>query len=325
MTPVNRAVSSHLGSQPSYVPQVEIGCLLAGRYRVTAKLGQGGMAQVVRATNVSIDSGLTQDHLDVALKLQLHNASEGGLDRRVVQELLVAARTRHPNLVGVFDFGIDPERNLAFFAMELLHGVDLATQLVNFPVADPRWFLPLFCEALDGLDCAHQAGIVHKDLKPANLFLDRKSTGQTKLRVTDFGIAHHAQRSRVTENGLIACTPQYCPPEYIASGNVTPASDVYQMGLVLAETLLGWPMVERGLPFVTAAYKHVNSQLALPSGWRGSPLGMVISRALAREPGERYSSAQEFRHALFQLDLEIAATTAQMHASLGKSTTQKRI
>lgn len=295
-------------------PEVAIGALVAGRYRVTGILGLGGMARVVRAAVENLGSTMWRAPKEVALKLQYHDTKKGGLDARLIHELLAAARVVHPNVVRVHDFGVDPTHQVAFFAMDLLEGVDLAHQLDSFPRADVRWFLPLFCDALDGLASAHSVGIVHKDLKPANLFLDRRHG--TRLYVTDFGIAHHAQRSRVTQVGDIACTPQYCPPEYIESGTVTPASDVYQMGLILAEALLGWPMVPRGIPFITAAFTHTNSKLALPRGWAGSPLGDLIGRAVARSPEARFPNAQAMRQAVLALDLEVAATTATIHAAL---------
>lgn len=280
--------------------------LIAGRYRLGPVLGRGGMAEVYRAIDL-------EARQSVALKLLREESEDSAIDRRLLQELLATAQVSHPNLVPVLDFGVAAHR--PFFVMELLHGQDLATHYARQGACPADWLLPLFCGALDGLEAVHRQGIVHKDLKPANLFLDQPPGGVQRLRVMDFGIAHHMQRSRATQDGALVCTPRYSSPEYIGHGSVTPASDVYQMGLVLAEGLLGWPMVAEG-PFATVAYAHLQGRLQLPPLFVTSPLGQVLQQALAQDPAQRFPSAGSFADALRRLNLEAAQAAAQLHAAL---------
>ncbi|MBC5767938.1 serine/threonine-protein kinase [Ramlibacter albus] len=286
----------------------ETGAVIAHRYRVRCLLGAGGMADVVAADD--LETGET-----VAVKLLREPLEGTAMDRRVMQELLAAARVSHPNLVPIADFGIAVESRRLFIVMELLVGEDLAGVLHRRGRVEPGWILPLFCEALDGLDEVHRSGIVHKDIKPANLFLDRKSPERPRLRVTDFGIARHTQRASITQTGAFACTPRYAAPEYIVDGEATPASDVYQMALVLAESLFGWAMVAGG-PVFDVMNAHLRGQLRLPPGLFTSPIGKVLARALSRDPVHRFSSAREFAAVLRGIDPEAAAAAIELHGAM---------
>lgn len=282
--------------------------LIAGRYLVRRALGAGGMADVVAADDLETGEA-------VAVKLMRNAMADDAFDRRMLQELLSTAQVVHPNLVGVIDFGIVARTRRPFFVMELLHGEDLALLLARQGSCAADWMIPLFCDALDGLHAVHAKGIVHKDIKPANLFLDAKPGLPQRLRITDFGIARHMERAQITQDGGLACTPKYTAPEYLATGVVTPASDVYQMGLVLAEALLGWSMVADGA-FPEVMQAHARGALRLPVGIAGSPVGQVLRRALARQPEERYPGARAFAAALRELDLEAAAASIELHAAL---------
>ncbi|HSV79487.1 MAG TPA: serine/threonine-protein kinase [Ramlibacter sp.] len=282
--------------------------VIAGRYLVRHALGAGGMADVVAADDLETGER-------VAVKVLHQPLDDALIDRRLLQELLSASQVAHPNLVAILDFGVAAATRRPFFVMELLTGADLASYLNEYRSCAADWFVPLFCDALDGLDAVHRRGIVHKDIKPANLFLDRKEQGPPRLRITDFGIAHHMQRSRITQEGGMACTPRYTPPEYFDSGVVTPASDVYQMGLVLAECLLGWPMVEDG-PFATVAFAHARGNLRLPPGFAMSPVGQVVCRALALRSRDRFDTASAFAAALREIDLQAAGASIELHAAM---------
>lgn len=288
--------------------------LIAGHYRRLRLLGVGGMADILAVEDV--ESGET-----LALKL-LHEPVQGdSLDRRLLQELLAAAQVRHPNLVPILDFGVDHASHRPFFVMEMLEGEDLAVRLQRDGPCTTDWLLPLFADALDGLDLVHRRGIIHKDIKPPNLFIDRRHPASPTLRVMDFGIAAHLESSRITLEGALACTPRYTPPEYFLDNKVTPASDVYQMGLVLAEALLGWAMVPSG-SFAKAMTVHMNGQLRLPPGIAGSPIGQVLRGALATDPAQRYASASEFAAAVRGLEVDAAQAAIDLHGALYRRTLQ---
>src|SRR5262245_11649550 len=199
----------------------------------------------------------------VALKLLREPVQDDSLDRRLLQELLAAAQVKHPNLVPILDFGVDHGSHRPFFVMELLDGEDLGCLLQRDGACQAEWLLPLFCDVLDGLDLVHRRGIIHKDIKPPNLFIDRKDPAAPTLRLMDFGIAHQMESSRITLEGGLACTPRYTAPEYFLHSMITPASDVYQMGLVLCAALLGWAMVPGG-SVGKAMATHMSGTRGLP-------------------------------------------------------------
>lgn len=288
--------------------------LIAGHYRRLRDLGAGGMADILAVEDVETGEIL-------ALKLMHEPVQGDSLDRRLLQELLTAAQVKHPNLVPILDFGVDHRTHRPFFVMELLDGEDLGVLLQREGTCTAEWLLPLFCASLDGLDLVHQRDIIHKDIKPPNLFIDRKNPVAPSLRVMDFGIARQTKNMAITSAGTLACTPRYTPPEYFLHSKVTPASDVYQMGLVLAEALLGWSMAPSG-SFAESMKAHMHGTLRLPPGIVGSPVGEVLVKAIAKEPEGRYASASEFAAALRGLDHAAAQAAIDLHGALYKRTMQ---
>jgi serine/threonine protein kinase len=196
--------------------------------------------------------------------------------------------------------------------LEWLQGCDLAEVLQERGAL--RWpeALRVTLDALDALACAHEAGIVHKDLKPANLFLV-SSQGQPRVKVLDFGVAHLAaeESMRLTRNGRPACTPAYAAPEYLTRLLVTPAIDVYQMGLLLVELLTGRRAVPHDNP-LDCINAHLQGWLEIPQHLKAGPLGAVLGRALHRDPARRYPDAGAFAHALRQASRPLRQATAQV-------------
>ena len=163
--------------------------------------------------------------------------------------------------------------------------------------------LPLFISALEGLGFAHEVGIVHKDLKPSNLFLKFPGSRREQLCILDFGVArvHTSASAKLTRTDNVLGTPRYMAPEYSTNQTVTPALDVYQMGLILVECLSGRSVVDHPEP-MAAMFQHVRGELPIPKLLLESQLGPILERALAVEHTERYQDGFELADALRAVD-----------------------
>jgi len=212
------------------------GDVVAGRYRVEALLGRGGFGVVYQAVQLNMGRG-------VALKVLLAEALahvEGFARFRHEAEL--AQRLSHPNTVRLYDFG-ETEAGLPFTAWELLRGRPLDATLRAERTLSPPRVARIGAQVLKSLMEAHEIGIVHRDVKPSNLFLC-EFTGETDfVKVLDFGIAKSLSNGPgLTRDGAILGTPSYMAPEQVAGEEVTPATDLYALGLVMAEALAGRPV-----------------------------------------------------------------------------------
>ncbi len=197
--------------------------LAAGRYRIERALGHGGMAVVYLAHDEELNR-------PVAVKvLAEHLAGEESFRARFLQESRLASRLSHPNVVQVYDAGETEGR--PYIVMEYVPG-DTVAQRGKLPYAEA---VPLALQACAGLQHAHNAGLVHRDVKPANLLVREDSV----LKIADFGIAHAAGLTRLTEHGTVLGTAAYLSPEQAAGEDVTAATDIYSLGAVLYELLTG--------------------------------------------------------------------------------------
>ena len=265
--------------------EVSEGSVVDNRYRVLRRLGSGGMADVWLAE----DSHLQRQ---VALKV-LHRRflQDQEFVGRFQREAEHAAGLQHPNIVGVYDRGSDGEVN--YIAMRYVEGPTLK-ELIDRGLS-PDQAVALVRQVLEGARFAHRNGIVHRDLKPQNVIVD----GEGKAVVTDFGIAR-AGVSEITQTGSVMGTPQYLSPEQAQGFEVTPVSDLYSIGVILYEALT------RRVPFeadsaVAIAMKQVAETPQRPSSINPqvSPaLDAVVMRALEKEPGQRFQSADAFIAAL---------------------------
>jgi len=279
-------------------PRLNAGDRLADRYEVLSFLGGGGFGEVYRGRDAMIGR-------EVAIKvLNFQGEADAevreGLVARFRREARVAAQIRHPNVITIHDIGVT-ELGDPFLVMELLSGHDLFREITRGGAMAPTRVLPLFIGCLDALGEAHRQGIVHKDLKPENLFLIHPGTHRETLTIFDFGISHVIQDGRLTMTGQMIGTPSYMAPEYVDRQEVTPAFDVYQMGLILVESLTARAVIYDDNPtqcFVMHSRGDVYIQEELGRG----PLGPVIARALALDPGDRFEDAEAFRAALAGID-----------------------
>jgi serine/threonine-protein kinase len=266
-----------------------------GAYRLKARIGSGSMGDVWLARHDPLDR-------PVALKV-LHEraARDEGAVRRFVREARAASRLRHPNTIRVFDFGASDD-GVWFMAMEHLEGVDLTTlveEMGPLPAARAVRFTRQACAALTE---AHDAGVVHRDVKPDNLFVCRMGDEPDFLKVLDFGIAKiegAEEDATVTRAGWVHGTPAYMSPEVCNGDRADARSDVYSLGAVLYFLLTGTP------PFtaVTAAavmMAHVRDVPDAPGARHPVPADVerVVLRALEKDPDARYASARDLDAAL---------------------------
>src|SRR5579859_4554633 len=201
------------------------GRLLAGRYRIIALLGRGGMGEVYRADDLTLGQAIALKFLPDAA------ASDEALLERFRNEVRIARRVSHPNVCRVYDVG-DVEGHV-FFTMEYVDGEDLASLLRRIGRLPQDKALDIARQLCAGLAAAHTKGVLHRDLKPANIMLD----GRGQVVITDFGLAGVADNIRGNE--IRSGTPAYMAPEQLAGKEVSPRSDIYSLGLVLYEVFTG--------------------------------------------------------------------------------------
>ena len=264
--------------------------LLGGRYELGTPIGQGGMAVVHEGRDRRLDR-------PVAVKvLRPEFAHEPLLRRRFESEAQLAARLAHPNVVSVFDTG--EEDGHAFIVMERLSGRTLYDQMAAGPL--PTTVVrQLAAQMLAALQTAHQAGIVHRDIKPGNILAGHAD----EWKLGDFGIAKAAEMPRSgddTATGLLIGTPAYLAPERLSGGEATVATDLYALGVVLYEALAGRKPVESPSPHGWAAETGAPNPLPIRTVRPdvAPDLAAVVDRALSADPAQRFASAAEMASAL---------------------------
>lgn len=259
------------------------GTMIAGRYRLEARIGVGGMAEVWRATDLDVGE-------EIGLKL-FQPLSDPALEERVKAELKLTRRLAHPNVVRIYDIGTHEGRR--YISMELLRGRDL--QGVSKPVA-PAEAVDWLSQAAEGLQIAHEQGIIHRDVKPENLFL----TDRGRVKVMDFGIAKDSEVRR-TRAGMMAGTPEFMSPEQINDmSQVTAATDIYSLGIVAYELLTGTlPFTHKELmPLLMMHAKEPPPPLRRSRPEVSEAMEKAVLHALEKAPDRRPASARAFADAL---------------------------
>ncbi len=274
------------------------GTVLRQRYKIVSRLGSGGFADVYKGQDLEIGRAIAIKVLRTIAVSRDPQEKRQALDRFKL-EAQATASIDHPAVVTIFDVGHTPDHQ-PYIVMEWLEGQDLESWLRDHGPMPQAQLLALLIDALEGLGIGHQQGLVHKDLKPSNLFIHHPGTSRERLRLLDFGVARLQTSARQTETGKVMGTPQYLAPEYIKSQHVSPALDVYQMGLILVEALTGTPVVADDAPWHCAVI-HSNGDLDIPASLQQSPLGPILDRALALDPADRFKDAADFAAALSKL------------------------
>ncbi|AVH96564.1 serine/threonine protein kinase [Streptomyces cinereoruber] len=262
-----------------------------GRYRLTHRLGRGGMAEVFAAEDVRL--GRT-----VAVKLLRADLAEDPVSKaRFTREAQSVAGLNHHAIVAVYDSGEDlvGGRPVPYIVMELVEGRTIRDLLLSAEAPGPEQALIIVSGVLEALAYSHQHGIVHRDIKPANVII----THGGAVKVMDFGIARalHGAQSTMTQTGMVMGTPQYLSPEQALGKAVDHRSDLYATGCLLYELLALRPPFTGETP-LSVVYQHVQDAPVPPSDVTGSvppELDGLVMRSLAKEPDDRFQSAEEMR------------------------------
>jgi hypothetical protein len=264
------------------------GVLLADRYRLEEPIAAGGMGEVWRATDTLLERSVAVKLLREAL------AHDPVVSERFRREALLTAQLSHPNMAGVYDYVTDNGRR--GIVMEFVDGETLADRLARDGRLDAGEAVRITSALLSALQAAHDAGIIHRDVKPGNVMLT-KAGG---VKVTDFGIARAASDQTITETGMVVGTAQYLAPEQVSGKPATPASDLYSVGAILYEMLSGKRPFQAETPLAVAMMRLTEGPPPL-AGARPkvpNPIIRVVERAMAIEPSDRYPSAVAMGRAL---------------------------
>jgi len=279
--------------EPPREATTRLGSTVGGRYPLLEVLGTGGMGAVFRSV---------QPHVErtVAIKV-LHSPDLMGdaTGARFLREAKAIAALDHPSVVTLYDFGVDPD-GTAFMVMEHVRGATLGSQF-DLGRVPPGLLLDLVLEVLGALEAAHALGVVHRDLKPDNVMLLAQPKAHAHVKVLDFGLAklvqEGASQRALTAAGMVCGTPAYISPEQVLGQDADARSDLYAVGVLLYEGLTGKRPFSGDLA-LDVLQAHVSAPLPdLPEDFPDS-LQALLEQALAKEPGERFSSATEMAEAV---------------------------
>jgi serine/threonine protein kinase len=301
------ALASATGATPAAATsEVEF-----GRYRLVELLGQGGMGAVHRARDTALGR-------EVAVKLlRPELATEPGYQERFRREAYAAGRLASPNIIPIYEAGEIDGR--LYLVMPIIDGIDVHAVLNRDGPMTPHKAVRVVEQVAAALDAAHKSGLVHRDVKPSNLLM----VGEEFVYLIDFGLVHEATAARLTRTNIAPGTPAYMAPERFKSGTIPDArADVYSLACVLYECLTGrMPYSGGGVEGVALA--HIHNEVPKPSGIdAGIPVAFdaVIARGMAKQPEDRYQSANELavaaRAALTEVDIDPTQEAAAPPASI---------
>jgi serine/threonine protein kinase len=264
---------------------------IAGRYRLDRRLGAGGMSTVFLAQDTVLER-------PVAVKLLAeHLADDEPFVARFQREARAAARLQHPNIVQVFDSGLDAASHRHYIVMELVDGPSAADLLRDQKRLEIDHAVAIARDACHGLDYAHRAGVVHRDVKPGNLLISNES-GATKL--ADFGIAKAAEQTRITQVGSVLGTAAYLSPEQAHGDEAGPRSDVYSLGVCAYQMLTG-RLPHEYASLTELALKQRDEPVVPVTELRPevpAELDLAVRVSLERDPADRYGTALDFARSL---------------------------
>ncbi len=257
-----------------------------GRYEIIGELGQGAMGVVYKARDPLIDRVVAIKTINLSQALEEREEYEA----RFYQEARAAGRLSHHNIVTIYDVG--KSGDVAYIAMEFLHGRELRDILNEKSVLPVEQVLDIVAQVAQGLAYAHEHGIVHRDVKPSNIMIQNDG----HVKITDFGIARMASAAVRTQTGMVLGSPKYMSPEQVMGKLTDQRSDIFSLGVMLYEMLTGRPPFS-GENVNAIMYQTLNASPPQPSSMNPSVpdmLNFIVAKALAKKIDERYQNAKEF-------------------------------
>jgi serine/threonine-protein kinase len=278
-----------------------------GRYELLAELGKGAMGVVYRANDPLLDRQVAIKTVSMSLDPQEMAEYEG----RFYQEAKAVGSLNHPNIVTVYDVG--KSGNLAYMAMEFLQGEELRSLMASGRPLPITRAVDIAAQVAEGLAYAHQNGVVHRDVKPANIMLS--ATGRCKI--TDFGIARMRSAEVRTQTGIVLGSPRYMSPEQVAGKRAEPRSDIFSLGVILYEMLTGKPPFT-GEDVTSVMFQIMNLVPPPPSSLNArvpEVLDFIVAKAIAKVLDDRYASADELAKDLREVAKQIDTTVHTLSAT----------
>ena len=277
---------------------LDIGMLLAGRYHIIEELGRGGMGRVYKVFDKEIKEKM-------ALKLlRPEIAADEKMIERFRNELKFTRKITHKNICRMYDFNKEDET--MYITMEYVSGEDLKSSLTRMGPLSAGKTVFLAKQICEGLAEAHKLGVVHRDLKPQNIMIDRGGN----IRIMDFGIARSVQAKGVTATGMIIGTPEYMAPEQVEGKDVDQRSDIYSLGVILFELLTGTVPFEGDTP-ITVAIKHLREDAPEPKTINANipdDMNKVVLKCLEKDRTKRYKSVEELLSELDKIEKGVPIT-----------------
>ena len=274
-----------------------IGSVIAERYRIVSRLGEGGMGQVYLAEHIRMKRKSAVKIMRPSLVHEVESL------QRFTREAENASQLSHPNIAAIFDFGESAE-GVVYLAMEYIDGETLSAVLEGDTPLHPEEVADIIGQAADGLQAAHDMNMLHRDIKPDNIMLGKRADGTYFVKLVDFGIARTigGGDQKVTRTGYAVGTPQYMSPEQLAGDSLDARSDLYSLALVAFVALTG----KQAFPAETTKESLIQRLTSRPQSLQQAREGVewpdslqaVFNRALSPEPSERYGSAADFAEAL---------------------------
>lgn len=291
--------------------QLQPGSTLGGRYVLDSLLAVGGMGEVWRASDSELERA-------VAVKVLKQGSQDNDVFlRRFNNEAKNAAGLMHVNIAQVFDYG--DQEGTAFLVMELVDGVPMSTILERERTIAERRLVQMMIHTCRGLQVAHDAGIIHRDIKPGNLLVESNDT----IKITDFGVSRGQDQTTLTATGMVMGTAQYLAPELALGKPATPASDLYALGIIGYESVVGRRPFTAATP-VDIAIAQVNDEVPPLPDSVSPGLAAIIMDLLEKSPRKRPKTAKELEGILTHLHLPTDAELKLRSEGLPESIEPRR-